>query len=431
MGLDALRQGADALLRNSRKGGGGGRRANWRQRFDIPIKPSGAPGDISEPIMFCDAEYEDMYTPGKAYPFFHFKQHRYSLGQNQFRTIICSGGPALDKPCIGCWDYAHGKKWAEPKDYVGFNIVHLGWYHDVPLLDKNNQIIYKQNEPGQAVIVRDACEATGTQLQCKWCQAGYQRVYGAHRYLEVGTGHLESIFNWDKELQQTCVGCGSQVMAVGYKCGNCKVDLLTTAQLMQAGYSTQEQVNAYIAAPQPCYQCQSTVPLLPSYECGYVKGVKMGRACPPGQTKVATLFDSVIYVYREKGKLTTLVGMPKMSFEQFRAPQGGKTPTEVLAEVYKTPFNFAELYEADSLEDQAKRLGCQNPYAAQQPGYSPYQGPAAWQQPGQQQSVPPPQYPQNQQPQYQQPPAGNVPPPPPPPSPGVPGAPPRPNYGGR
>lgn len=454
MGLDQLRQGADSLLRN-RRSSGGGRRANWNQRFDIPIKPAGAPGDISEPVIFGDAAYDAIIEVNRQQiqaklPFFKYRVHRYGQGTKNFVEIICSAGDDGRGDCVGCYDYSHGKKWAEPKDKLAFNIIHLGWYHDTPLLDrKTGQPVMKREDQTQYVMVKTQCEATGAQLQCKWCQAGYQRTYGGHRYIEVGTGHLESIRNMDTELSQTCVNCGSQVLTPPgrYHCPNCKVDVVDVAT---AGFTSQEQLAAYIAAPQPCYQCQNTEPLVPTYECGFVKGQKMGRCCPPGQTRVATLFDAVIYLYREKGKLTTLIGTPKMSFDQFVAPQGGKTPAEVLADVYKAPFDFAELYKPNDVKIQAERLGCPNPFAPQGPAYQPYPGAPQGAVP------PPPQYPgqqqqQPQQPQYQQPPAGPMPPPyaqpqfppqqqapwqgqqqvppPPPQSPGMPGGVVRPNYG--
>ena len=460
-GLEGLRAGAVALL-SSRSSGRSGRRAHWSMRFTIPIKNDGDMNNIAEPVIFVNASYPDPYDTTKTYLFHRFKQHKYSLGNNKFATIVCSAGVDGKGNCIGCYDYAHGKKWAEAKEYAAFNIAHLGWYHDTPLLDQHtNQVIYKRNEPGQPVMVREACEAQGATLQCKWCQAGYARIYGGHRYLEVGTGHLESIVNMDKELQQTCMGCGSQVLTPPsrYRCASCETEVMSIEWLVQAGYTTQDQVSAYLDAPQPCFQCQNQDPLKPLYECGFVNGTKMGRCCEPGKTKVATLFDTVVYMCRVKGKLTTLVGSPKLTFDQFVPPQGGRKPLDVLADVYKTPFDFAELYKPDDTATQAKRLGCQDPFGQAAPGYQPYPGPAAWQQPGQvpppqqppqgqqyQQYPPPaqpqaPQYPQPQQ--YQQPPQGyvpppqglppqfpqqpnQVPPPPPPPSPGVPGMPPRP-----
>jgi hypothetical protein len=444
MGLDGLRAGAEAFLRSGGRGAKGGRKVNWRQRWEIPMKDSTDPRGIAEPAIFVDAEYEDAYLPGMKRPYYHYRVHNFNQGTKAYFQMICSSGPDGRGNCVGCWLYSQGKKWAEPKDKVAFNIAHLGWYHDTPLLDKQtNQIVYKQNEPGVPIIVRAACEAQAGNLQCKWCQAGYQRIFGGHRYIEVGPGHLESIQGIDKALQATCINCKTGVLTpeTAYRCPDCKT---VAYEIATSGFTTQEQIHQYNFNHQPCRQCSSTNPFEPAYECGYVQGQKMGGGCAPGQTKVATLFDTVLFLHREKGKLVTLKNEHKVAFSDFRAPEGGRTPEDILAEI-KTPFDFADTFKPEDTDSQAKRAGVPNPYGPAVPAFQSYPGPAAWQQgqqpvPPPQQQYPqfqgqnppqqypqqnmPPQVPQQPVPQWQQP--GQVPPPPPPPSPGVPGAPPRP-----
>ena len=428
MSLDGLRTGAEAFLRGP---GGGGRRGtrsvSWKQRFDVPMKDAADARDISEPCIFINAEYDDPYQPGVKRPYYHYRVHHFNQGTKNYREIVCSAGPDGRGECYGCHMYSQGNKWAEPKDKVSFNIAHLGWYHDTPLLDsKTGQPIMKREDPTQYIIIRTPCEAQGNNFQCKWCGAGYQRAYGGHRYLEVGPGHFESIQGMDKALQGTCVNCHTSVLIpeTSYRCPDCKE---VAYEIATSGFTTQEQVQQYNLSHQPCRKCGSVKPFEPAYECGYVKGVKMGGGCAPGQTKVATLFDTVVYLFREKGKLVTLKGDVKVPFSNFRAPEGGRTPEAVLEEI-KVPFDFSNLYKPDSVAEQCKQVGAQNPFGPAAPSYQPYPGPAAWQQPGQSQTaVPPPQGmapPMQGQPQqWQQP---NQVPPPPPPSPGVPGMPPRP-----
>jgi hypothetical protein len=424
MGLEGLRRGAQSLI-NNRRSRGTGRKANWHLGWKPPMREPGARQSSAQPVVIVDASYPDLKNPGETTPFFGYQQHNYKLAGNQFRSFTCSGDP-----CIGCFDYSHGKKWAAPRDMAAFNLLHLAWYHEIPLTDnRTGQIIYKDNKPGEMVMVMEECEATQTNPTCRYCAQNMRKQFGLQRYFAMGTGYLETILGIDKKLGSQCVRCGTNVVTQMYHCAACGAALYDTA----SGFFNDQQLAQYVDSPTECHACHATDKPQPRPQCGYdPTGRKLvGRGCPEGAPQLLTIFDVVIYLERESGDIAKLVDVATVPFSQFPTPDG-RPLEQIRDELCKEPFNFDQHFAPESVEEQAKRLGIPNPFLTQAPPqYQNYQPPPvqgqppAWQQPGQQPPPPQPNY-------------GVPVPPGPPPGPGVPQppgygvpVPPRPPYGNR
>ncbi len=426
MSMETLRQGAQSV--NSGKGGGSIRSsyyARWKppQMNDVVRRFLAAPPNeesvtqVAEPVVLVRGEYPDLFAidPQTKMPVnpppicegHRFKVHTFKVwiqpqrqGQQGFETfkdIVCSAGPDLHapQPCVGCYLVDHGKKDSKPKDQWAFNIAHLGWYHNSPLV-KDNQIQMKRDNSGP-VMIREECLShkmenivlgRGAQQfskrkyrQCGGCQGQHPFLYGDHKVLQLGFKHLKSLFAIDDDLGKKCINCGTFVIRMFFNCGNpdCNariVDIATTGW-------TNEQIDTFSKTAQQCGRCNFYGAPYSEYKCGFderfypVPGAGCRGDVEPAKMSI---FDCVVWLQREGENTESDIVVKKFEPISTYRTHDGRSLDEHLKEIIKSPFNMGEMYAPDSLDDQANTIRQANPYAQQQPQFAGY--------PGQQPQVP-------------------------------------------
>ena len=456
MSMENLRQGSQNIRNSSGKGP---QRAAFYARWKPPAMKdplvnflAAAPNEeaylqISEPVVIIPGKYPDPYMrnadgtpvlPVQEIEALHFRAHTFPVfvkpkngaGFQTFRDMVCSAGPDphAAQQCIGCNQADHGNKDAKPKDQWAFNIAHLAWYHSSPLM-KDGQVQMKKDNSGP-ILVKNQCanqrmenivltRAAQARAQgfrapkaCEGCQQGHPFVFGDHRVIQVGKKHLDNILDLDVELGKRCANCGTNLLLLYFDCGKCSEHMV---DLASSGW-TNAQIAEFGKSQQQCSKCQTVGQFVPYYECGYderyakIAGAGCGSDIEPIK---GSIFDNVLWLQREGEKTETEFAVKKQELiSQFKTPDG-RPLADHLAEVVKAPFNLAEMYSPESLDDQAAMINIPNPYAAQQPQfqqYSQYGGQP--QQPQQPQGFGPPQQggyappqqnfgpPTTQQPQY-------------------------------
>lgn len=410
MAMSAFRRNTKS---EQKKGSGKGQRGNWREQFRLP-KDQPAPfilikGDYLDPNPSVENAEIDMQT-GQPIPakleYYKWLKHRLKTiskynGKERFIDEPCARGWDKHNPkqCAGCMAMDAGNKSITLTESFSIGLVHLAVYHKHPLFDaKTGQMIMRKDNSG-CVMVDSECQGKSCnfcrllsgqplQLQQNEFWPNYdpkmiQNVYGSRRYMELGSGHLGDIGEWDKQVTSRCGGTafvrnpdGSYVMSNqnqaipkgrcnnflsvdGYKCATCNTllinadqdprDLKTLDELAQKKY--------------PCHICNRPTTLVEVNSCD--------AGCSGAVVQGA--FDGVLWGQRQGDNTQShlvLVQFDTLAdFEQNLHPSlkgllAGKTLTERIAELSK-PYDFSELYKPKDNDKMAERLELKAP---QQPG---------------------------------------------------------------
>lgn len=398
--------------------------------------------EAAEPIVLIKGAYEDIFQIDKASgqrvlpppvtEGYHLRLHTFSLfmkprnpnekGFNTFRDVICSSGPEphAPQPCLGCYEVDHGNKDARPKDNWAFNIAHLGWYHQTPLI-KDGQIQMKRDNSGPVMVKREctrqkpesiyleraiqanrAPQSIANKLKpCEGCQSGQPNwTYGDHRVLQLGFKHLKNLFDIDDQVSKRCLTCGTGIIRVAFDCAHCKNEIVDLSTLSW----TNDQIKQFSESPQQCPNQGCGFVGIPesAYECGYDDNFNR-VAEPCTDPRKTSIFDCVVWIQREGESVDSEVVVKRVELISQFHTHDNRALQDHLKEIVKEPFDFVEMYKPESTDEQASTLQMQNPYAQQQPQYGNYGPPGAQPQGGgypQQQGYPAPQgqggYPQQQ-----------------------------------
>jgi hypothetical protein len=473
--MGGLRRGAAQL---NKGGGGGARRVSYYARFKPPqankdilayLTPDETRGiQLAEPVVFLAGEYEDIYQrtdengqplPGPVFSeALRVRMHTFPVGgqsrsgqkYNRFIDITCSAGPEshAPQPCLGCHSVDKGES-VGAKDQWIFNIAHLAWYHEMPLM-KEGQIAMRKDGKGP-VMIKNECQSykmlniafqrmdqqkrgQSQARPCEGCAQNAKFIWGEHRLIQVGKNQLNNILDMDSELAKSCMNCGTGVITVGYDCEKCSTEMLDVAK---SGW-TNAQIKQFSETVYQCQKCGHSGRPMPAYECGYDLRTmqKIPGGCPDNvEPRPLGIFDVVMWIQREGDSTQTEMVVKQWTpISRFTLPDGRLSGTEdnkplgeALQTIVPTLFDLKKMYAPQSLDDQAKAVKRPNPYAQQQQQYQAYGQPQqnygpgapppqaygpvgqpqgyAPQQPQQpQQWGPPPQQQQPQQPQPQQPP---------------------------
>lgn len=428
-----------------KKGGGKGLRGNWREQFRLP-KPQATPiilikGEYQDPNPDPEMVEIDMQT-GQRLPsivaYYKWLKHRLkTIGQNGKQRFIddpCARGwdKHNPKPCAGCAAMDAGDKRITLSETFSIGLVHLAVYHRHPLVDPKNGPIMKKDNSGP-VFVDSECQGKA----CNFCRllAGQppvlqpnefwpqydpktiQNVFGSRRYMELGSGHLGDIGEWDKQIGARCGGTAwvkdAQGNYIKDQYGNAVPKGRCNNFLDVDGYACSVCGNMLIDAeqdPRPLAQLEElALKKYPCHHCQRPVFLKEMNSCPScGNAVVQGIFDGVLWGQRQgEDTQSHLVLVQFDSVEEFEQnyvpPQvrvfyQGKTLRQRIEELAK-PYEFTDLYKPKSWEDMAKRLelntqGGGQMYGQQQQFYGqPQQG--GYPQQGQ------PQYPQQGQPMQQ------------------------------
>ena len=428
MSMDGLRKGA-SNLNTGGKGKGSSRSAyyaRWKppqivigfgmgkQRSTFDLRPFLAPPPHEEakieaaaPVVLIAGQYEDIYAvdangvriiPPPVQEGLHVRAHNFNVfmkprnpnerGYNTFRELYCSAGPDphAPQPCLGCYMGDHGAdKSTRARDSWVFNIAHLGLYHSVPLV-KDGVVQMKRDQSGP-VMIKQECTSykmenvyLGRAVQagrvgpdlarkykpCEGCNQQAPFVWGDHRVLQLGLKHLENIFEIDDKVGKQCINCGTSILRVAFDCEKCGNELLNLSQVSW----TNDQIEQYMKTQQSCGCGHVGLPKS-AYECGFDENYNQ-IAEPCANPQKTSIFDCVLWLQREGESTSSEVVVKRVELISQYKTQDGRPLTEHLKDIVKEPFDLVEMYKPDDLDDQAKTLQMQNPYAQQQQQYTGY-----------------------------------------------------------
>ncbi len=434
MSMDGLRKGAQSI--NSGKSKGNSRSTfytRWKppqisvgagmgkSRISFDLRPflAAPPSEESkieaaEPIVLIPGDYDDVYaidaqTGARIVPpikseAYHFRVHTFSVfmaprnpqeqGYNTFRDVVCSSGPEphAPQPCIGCYQLDHGVKDAKSKDNWAFNMAHLGWYHNVPLV-KDGVVQMKRDNSGPVTVKQEclsykmenvylgrAIQSAGNRIptaiikkykECEGCKQSQPFTFGDHRVLQLGFKHLKNILEIDDKVGKKCLNCNTVILRVAFDCEKCNEELLDLSQVQW----TNDQIEQYSKSMTTCTCGHVGLPKS-GYQCGFDENynkidISYEMAC--GNPQKTSIFDCVLWVQREGESTESSVIVKRVELLSQYKTQDNRPLSEHLKEIVKEPYNLVDMYKPDSLEDQAESIRVQNPYQ-QAPQHAPYGG---------------------------------------------------------
>jgi hypothetical protein len=426
-----------------KQGGGKGQRGNWRESYRLP-KAAPAPfcliaGDYVDPDPSPDIVEIDVQT-GQPLPvklkYYKWLRHRMKGVSQQGKARIidepCARGWDKHNPqtCAGCFAIESANKAIGLGLAYSIGLVHLAVYHKHPVWNQNDSkwVTFKEN--GTYVMADTEC----TGKTCNFCRflSGQplllrqnefwpqydpkmlSLVFGSRRYLELGSGHLGDLGEWDKQVGAVCGGtawarnadgtyvtnaqgaaipigrCGAFLSVDGYACPTCNTMLINA----ETDPRSLQELDDLAQKKYPCHICQRPV---------FMKEIDSCEQC--GQAVVNDLFDGVIWGQRQGEDTSShMVNVKFETIEDFesklppdiRQLLGGKKLRERIEELSQS-YNFADLYKPKAPEAMAKRLEITLP-----PGFGGATQPHGYSQPAPQQPYGQPQQPAYGQHPYQQ-----------------------------
>jgi hypothetical protein len=435
MSMENMRRGAQTVRGGGGGGGKGPRRSAYFARWKPPqmlevLKPFlGAPPSeeamlqVAEPVVLIAGAYVDQYArdvngnpynPPLISEAYRFRSHTFKVylppqkpgqkGFTSFRELVCSCGSDSHAPqnCVGCYQVDHGAKDSKPRDQWALNVAHLAWYHKHPLIDKQTNQIQVSKQTGQPTMVKDECfrvkkeneilaRAAQRRVQnirqprvCETCNAQTQAAgnvgstwdWGDHRVLQVGWKHLKRIMELDEELGKKCANCQTHIIRMRFNCSNESCNHVLV-EIASSGW-TNDQIKEFENSIQQCPSCGTPGRPYSEYECGFNEQYQkiQGGCADDVEPRKMSAFDCVLWMQREgEGTESDVVIKRIEPIANFVTPDG-RPLREHLSEIVKAPYDLAEMYKSDSLDEQAELIKVQNPYAQAQ--YQQYGAPTGY-----------------------------------------------------
>jgi DNA-directed RNA polymerase subunit RPC12/RpoP len=433
-----------------------GPRGNWRDRFTWNE-------DGSDSFIFVNGEYVDPDPSpeqididpktGQQQPvlveYYKWLQHKAKVSGRQWPADApCARGwdKHSPKPCAACQSKELGESRIDLKTRFSFTVVHLAPYHRHPQIDKKGQIVMKKDNSGP-YMTETACSGPQT---CNFCRtatgqipilkkpnemwphfnpADLSVIFGARRYLDVGSGHLNDIVTWEVQTLGHCGGtayvrnpdgsymlnqqgygipkgrCNNKLTITDYKCSSCNNVLLANVQTDPRGPKMLEDI---AKRKFQCPHCQRQVMLAEVVACN--------AGCSGAVSD--SIFDVVVTAAKQgEGTQSHLVLQGVNNIDAFEAEMNPNVRALIKGSLrdrikeLAIPFDFTEIHKPLEFAEMCERLEITNvhppqtvggyqqapqqPYAQQTPyGQNPYgQNPqGGYQQPQQPQYTPyPPQ----------------------------------------
>jgi len=378
----SFRRHAGREKRPDRKGG----RGSFRNQYRVPK------GDVGSPIFFIAGEYPDprpeerdaLGRPTKK-PYYISREHRKMVkGQKWPVTELCAAGwdPANLKPCVPCHERRQGDtsidgKGGNPRSLFTLNMVHLVPYHLVPQVDGTTRQPRINPATNQPYLAKTACEGRG----CQHCRDGADLLFGAKKYLQVGTNHLANLKQIDSDISGACLNCREgEVKTASFECPDCGHLIINC----QDNDFSEDEIDQFAMEQLTCPKCRNTNILVETLECTHCQD--------PRRT---TLFDVVLWLRRTGESTDSMLSIKHPSPKHFgwcwlddflvnddparplvqpwpwKETEDGILVPEFEAEVAKMakPYDFDDMPSVGKPRDpqgQAERLQIPNPFGAGQ-----------------------------------------------------------------
>jgi hypothetical protein len=403
-GMSDFRRGAthDANRKSPRSGGGNRKflferyTMSERSIYMLFVRGKFIDPDPPEELIELDANGQRLSVE---LPHYKFRQHTHSMkAKKRWLKATCSAGwnGHNQLPCVGCSAMDMGSRAVNLADKYAFTFLHLGFQHGHPWLDKETHQI-KTKDDGSPIILHDEClwNIGSGSRDCNFCRVltgqapiidenhsqnpwdnwrGDQlsTVFGRRRFLELGKNGLQDLITWDATIGSKCgnmlgftdpqgqpvqMPCGQALLTDGYACPYCEAVVIDLGP--GGDQRSLEQIRQAVLYRYPCHNCRRS---------GLLNELVSCPRCGPVEPR--TIFDVVVKAKKVGEDTNTHLILEEFySLEEFESVimprefgiQGsqtwfhGKTFREWLAEAAK-PYEFEKIYEAQSLQEQAKVL---------------------------------------------------------------------------
>lgn len=216
-----------------------------------------------------------------------------------------------------------------------FNLLHLDWYHLVPVLDKNGKprLYEKGDRTGEQILEKVPCEGR----RCKMCRDDVEKVFGKKCHWSIGSGHLGDLGGHITEIEKNCAFCGDgMIEVVAWECSECASVIID----MNRTDLSDEEIAEVVNNPYEC-KCGNKDLLLRQMECD-----KCQDPTP------LSIFDVDMDIKRQGEGTNSTIQIPRFT----------KTDISEELEDMAKPYNFKQIFAPDPLDIQAKLLKISNPY---------------------------------------------------------------------
>jgi hypothetical protein len=351
-----------ALKRSEKNQNAGGPMSIFqnKHRFRPPSPNPKRPLDPVEParIQIIPGSYKAF--DGSPVPYFEYVEH--FSGRLQ-RGSICSKVWSEDDECdvhgsgkcIPCYEREHmpdGTKTADMpyswRRLNGFLALHKAWYYLIPATTEKGEVITYQRDTKfhkKDDVIFDRVhedEALAKYGRGKIKKEGWERVWGNLVHWSLGINHLLILSAKIADLQKEC-SCGGKIDFPIWECPECDGEVLDL--LGKHKDLTKTEVNEYTSDQVQCPHCKKEVMLIGVPDCN--------KCQDPNPLK---LWDVDLFVRREgTGTQSTLV-ISGHEFVEELEPE--------LQELLPMKEFLHRVFAPDSLDKQAERYKCSNPYKA-------------------------------------------------------------------
>lgn len=322
-------------------GGGGGLGIRWNRRW-------APPQNITTSIRLLPGAY--LNFEGEESEYFPYVDHFCARSNRGFicskqYQIVDGDLTTVGGKCLGCRERENGAEDISWSMKHAFNVLHLAWYHVVPVFDNNGRPLKysKGKRQGEQIMNEIACEGR----RCQYCKEGLEKFFGRHVHWSPGSGHLNELAGAITEIEKGCANCdGGRLETVSYECEKCGhpiIDMNDTELDLKA-------INSFVARKRGCPKCGHTAVPMKQVECS---------ACQDPMPM--SVFDCDLEIKRQGEGTNSAVQVPRWHLVDINHYANHDPKIEDLERKLK-PFDFKRVFAPDPFDIQAKILKIKNPW---------------------------------------------------------------------
>lgn len=333
------------MKQKKKKGGGGG--------FDDQFKPPSAEEEPARVVMYRpDEPYKmKLEREGKKDQII---ERDYGILHTHFnatakRSCRCTAGLKREDvedgdwiivegtgTCAPCYEIDSGAEYINIRKVHLFNILLLGWYHEVEV-EKESKSRKAKNG---TITVKEMKKCRGK--RCRYCKKGIDRVYGRRMYWELGPMHTEQLVNLEVNVLGRNCACGGKIKPRAFLCSECEeaVRDLESDPLEEKG-----ELKSLREDEHECPHCGHEGMLVEYSQCD---------SC--SKPRPLTLWNSVMEIY--------MSGTGKQSVLQISDCEPISVKLAAKIKDQMKPFDWNKLWSYKVLDpdEQAARLNITNPF---------------------------------------------------------------------
>ena len=321
------------------KGSGGG--------FDDRFNPPSIDEDPARIMLFApDKPYKMKLEREKGKP--KIIERDYGIVMDHFDGVVmrgfrCTAGLKMEevedgdwiitegsKPCVGCYEKESGSNSLRIKKNHLFNIIKLGWFHEVEKEKegKKKTIKYKEYRP---------CRGK----KCKYCKRGVKRVFGHRMYWPLGPLHLGQLVATETSRISKKCRCGGKIIPRAFLCEKCE----EAVRDLEEDPAEKGELRDLRDDKHECPHCGHH---------GYLKPYVVCKKCK--NPKPLTLWDVEMEVHKSGEKMQSVIQVG--DFKPLSLKIKAKVKDKLI------PYDWDKLWQYRELEpeEQAQLIQVDNPF---------------------------------------------------------------------